>query len=286
MRDSKIEWTDHTFNPWWGCTKVSRACDGCYAEAWAKRTGHNVWGHGSPRRRLSDSYWRQPLAWDREAALQGRRRVFCASMADVFEWRPDLNDLRRRLWDLIESTPHLDWLLLTKRPHLIQRLAPWKDDWPQNVWVGATVENQSAARKRIPKLLECGARVKFLSCEPLLESLNLEPWISRLDWVIAGGETGALARPSPSNWFRALRDICVSYDVPFHFKQWGDWLPEEFLAATCTGRRMREYGGDLFIRVGKKNAGRSLDGEEWNQIPTPAFSKDRESCDDKRAVLR
>ena len=166
--NSRIEWTDHTFNPWWGCTKVSPACDNCYAEAWAKRTGHAVWGAKTDRRFLSEFYWKQPLRWNREAKKQRRReRVFCASMADVFEWRADLKPWRTRLWALIDETPHLDWLLLTKRPHLAQRLAPWGDSWPENVWLGTTVESQRFADKRMHHLVNVPARVRFVSCEPL-----------------------------------------------------------------------------------------------------------------------
>ena len=141
-RDSAIEWTGHTFNPWWGCTKVSPACDHCYAETWARRTGFDIWGANTPRRHLSDDYWSQPLRWDRAAAQSGRRaRVFCASMADVFEWNRTLDGLRKRLWKLVDSTPHLDWLLLTKRPHLARRLAPWPSAWPVHVWLGTLVSH-------------------------------------------------------------------------------------------------------------------------------------------------
>ncbi len=115
-KNSQIEWTHHTFNPWWGCTKVSSACDNCYAELWAKRMGHQLWGTAAPRRFFGDKHWQEPLMWNEEAGLASRReRVFCASMADVFE-RSDLDAQRARLWQLIQSTPNLDWLLLTKRP--------------------------------------------------------------------------------------------------------------------------------------------------------------------------
>src|SRR5690606_14674702 len=130
-KDSKIEWTHHTFNPWWGCAKVSPACKYCYAETWAKRIGSHVWGASAPSRFFTDKHWQDPLRWDAEAAERGeRRRVFCASMADVFERRKELNEPRERLWKLIEETPHLDWLLLTKRPQNIALMAPWGEDWP------------------------------------------------------------------------------------------------------------------------------------------------------------
>ena len=227
LENSSIEWTDHTFNPWWGCTKVSPACDNCYAEVWAKRTGHDVWGARASRRMLSDEYWRQPLKWDRASSRDGRRaRVFCASMADVFEWGHGLSASRARLWRTIEATPNLDWLLLTKRPHLVRRLAPWTL-WPENVWVGTTIENQHLAGKRMRFLLDVPCRFRFLSCEPLLGPIDLSEWIEGVDWVIAGGESGAKARPSHPDWVRSLRQQCIDADVAFHFKQWGNWRPVE-----------------------------------------------------------
>ena len=253
--DSKIEWTDHTFNPWWGCTKVSPACDHCYAETWAKRTGHAVWGAKTERRHLSDSHWRQPGRWDAAAQQAGTRaRVFCASMGDVFEWGASLSKLRARLWDLIERTPNLDWLLLTKRPHLVTRLAPWRDDWPDNVWLGTTAETQRFLDQRARHLREIPARIRFLSCEPLLGELRLDEFREHLDWVIAGGESGGGSRPTNPDWFRSIRDQCQAFDIAFHFKQWGDWAP----ISGASG---------LPVRVGKPNAGRVLDGREWNEGP-------------------
>lgn len=179
--NSKIEWCDHTFNPWTGCTKVSPGCDHCYAEGWAKRSGLVKWGAGQERRRTSADYWRQPVKWNRIAERDGvRRRVFCASLADVFdnqvpvEWRSDL-------WRVVRETPSLDWLLLTKRPQNIAKMLPgpiattlWP--WP-NVWLGTTVENQEEADRRIPHLLAVPAAVRFLSCEPLLGPVDLDGWL-------------------------------------------------------------------------------------------------------------
>src|SRR5689334_19979739 len=136
-KDSKIEWTNHTFNPWWGCTKVSPACKHCYAETWAKRVGQEIWGARADRRFFTDKHWGQPKLWNEDARRQGiRYRVFCASMADVFEGRKELDSWRRRLWHLISETPHLDWLLLTKRPENVLKAVPWGDRWPSNVWIG------------------------------------------------------------------------------------------------------------------------------------------------------
>ena len=259
-RDSKIEWTDHTFNPWWGCTKVSAACDHCYAETWAKRVGLDVWSARRPRRTLSDAYWKQPSRWNERARRGGRRaRVFCASMADVFEWKKGLSVWRERLWRLIDETPFLDWLLLTKRPHLVRRLAPWDDDWPDNVWLGTTAENQRWVEKRLPHLCENPARVRFLSCEPLLGRIHLDEWLAKgaVQWVIAGGESGPGARPTDPAWFHAVRDQCQAHDTPFHFKQWGDWAPLD----AATNAQPRIVRDDLSVpmgRFGKKVSGRLL----------------------------
>ena len=262
-KNSAIEWTGHTFNPWWGCTKISPACDHCYAEVWARRVGHDVWGARAPRRSLSDEYWDQPLRWDRDAARAGRRmRVFCASMADVFEWGHALGTSRERLWALIERTPNLDWLLLTKRPHLVHRLTPWGDRWPDNIWLGTTVENQRFAQKRIRFLLEVPSRYRFLSCEPLLGPVDLSEWIDELHWVIAGGESGGRARPTHPDWIRGLREQCVDAGVAFHFKQWGNWRPRESGAASTT-----DDPAVSFVRMNKKDAGRTLDGRTWDELP-------------------
>src|ERR1035437_10015657 len=191
-KNSSIEWTDHTFNPWWGCARVSPGCNNCYAEAWARRVGENIWGAKQDRRVFGEKHWGEPLKWNAEAQEQERRRrVFCASMADVFELRSDLDPWRVRLWNLIDENPWLDWLLLTKRPQNIENKVPWKNGWPDNVWLGATVENQKYADERLPILLQFPAKRRFLSCEPLLGPVDLSAWTRRrpkhlypIDWVI------------------------------------------------------------------------------------------------------
>ncbi|HEX2864753.1 MAG TPA: DUF5131 family protein, partial [Deinococcales bacterium] len=214
MKNSRIAWTDHTWNPWIGCTKVSEGCRNCYAAAQDRRWGFDSWGPGRPRRLTRDAYWRQPLVWDREAEATGRRaRVFCASLADVFDPEAPAGALSR-VWDLVRLTRNLDWLILTKRPERIREGLPpdWGEGWP-NVWLGVTVEDRDAAA-RVPLLLEVPARVRFLSCEPLLEPLDLWPYLSpskgdkRVHWVIAGGETGHGARPMHPAWARFLRGQC------------------------------------------------------------------------------
>jgi protein gp37 len=220
--NSKIEWTTHTFNPWVGCTKVSGACDNCYAESWAKRSGSVEWGaHGD--RRLTKT-WRNPVKWNKAAdGAPERPRVFCASLADIFDNHKSIKpDWRADLWVLITDTPHLDWLLLTKRPQNIKRFIPssWETHGcPNNVWLGATVENQEEFDRRVPHLIQIPARVHFLSMEPLLGPVDMGD-MAGIDWVITGGESGAHYRPANPAWFQSLRDQCKRSGVPFLFKQW------------------------------------------------------------------
>jgi protein gp37 len=278
-KDSRIEWTHHTFNPWWGCVRVSAACDHCYADAWAKRLGEDLWGPHSERRFFSDAHWKEPLKWNREARGDGvRRRVFCASMADVFENRKDLIPHRQRLLDLIDQTPYLDWLLLTKRIHLVKRQLPKGYSFPSNVWLGATVENQDAV-KRIKYLLEFKTpSVRFLSCEPLLSELDIRDFLlsgsgqPRVDWVIAGGESGAGARPMDPAWPLSLKEQCARACVPFHFKQWGHWAPieqvVEFVTKTTKIEVVRHGKKEISLAaIGKGKAGRELAGKLWDQFP-------------------
>ncbi len=255
MAMTDIQWTwrrlsdgtwikGYSFNPWWGCLKVSEECQNCYALDIAHHYGHRVWGPAAntPRRLFGEKHWQEPLAWNRQAEKQGHRRsVFCASMADVFEEHPQLDGERLRLWDLIAKTPWLNWLLLTKRPERVLKMAPWSSPWPDNVWVGTSVGLQKRAEERLPFLLEIPAVVRFLSCEPLLGPLNLSAWISQLQWVISGGESGSQARPMDLAWPRSLRDQCQQANVPYFFKQ-------------VVGR----YHG---------SGGRLLDGRTWDQIP-------------------
>lgn len=255
---TKIAWTDATFNPWWGCQRVSPGCEHCYAETFSKRVGLKVWGPTNERRFFGDKHWAEPIKRNAAAARDGvRRRVFCASMADVFEDREDLVGPRHRLFGLISETPHLDWLLLTKRPQNMVRFAPasWKARWPSNVWAGTTAENQERADERLPWLVEVPAAVRFLSCEPLLgpvDLTNIHPYylkrgepspydpIVRLDvlrghtkgpdemtdmrvqWVIVGGESGHGARPFALEWASDLADQCRAAGVACFVKQMGD----------------------------------------------------------------
>lgn len=282
MGKTTIEWTatqgpdgtwrqGFTFNPWKGCTRISPACDHCYAADWAKRTGQAQLWEGE-RQRTTQSYWQQPLKWNQRAAASGvRERVFCASLADVFdnqvpeEWREDL-------WKMIWNTPHLDWLLLTKRPQNIRKMLPRGGAKlpPINTWFGITAENQTALEARMEHMVMAPGSVWFISAEPLLGPLILprmfRTWGKRA-WVIAGGESGPRARPSNPQWFRDLRDQCVDAGVPFLFKQWGEWVSVSEVEGP--GPHHTFDDGRVVRRVGKKRAGRTLDGVVWDQYPSP-----------------
>lgn len=279
MGITKIEWTSavkpdgtvvpgYTFNAWEGCQKVSPGCANCYAERRDKQYhGGEHWGPNGTRKMMSESYWKQPLKWNRDAQAAGeRRRVFCSSLADVFEGRPGLVEPRSRLFKLIQKTPNLDWLLLTKRPENIISLTIWSAPGckpSENIWFGATVENQKEKR-RIDDLRKIPAAVRFLSCEPLLEDLgNLD--LTGIHWLIVGGESGPNARPMHPKWARSLRDQCQAAGVPFFFKQWGKWGPQP---VGDWGKKDIQWLDDVNMwRVGKKAAGRLLDGKEWNELP-------------------
>ena len=267
--ETKIGWCQNsdgtagaTFNPWCGCSRVSSGCDHCYAETWAKRAGEDVWGPGKPRRRTTESNWRQPLKWDAAAAKKGiRQRIFCASLADVFDneapqpWRNDL-------WTLIRATPNCDWIIVTKRIGNAVSMLPadWGDGYP-NVWLCATVVNQLEADRDIPKLLAVPAAVRGVSMEPLLGAVDLvhlrqynlrrEPWIDALrgwvsrgglpasrsecgigvsaskelpalDWIKIGGESGGgNARPMDIAWVRDLLRQTRAAGVVTYVKQLG-----------------------------------------------------------------
>lgn len=294
--DTRIEWAHHTYNRWIGCERLSPACDNCYAADWAARYGQAQLWQGQ-RRETSLQAQRQPHKWNAAAALAGERhRVFCGSLMDVFdnqvpaEWRADL-------FQTISSTSHLDWMLLTKRPQNIAKMleaaVPPVDDlipfgpahaWPwPNVWLGTTIED----RKRLinlEHLRQVPAAVRFLSIEPLLEDLG-ELDLTGIHLVIVGGESGSNARPMHPQWVRNILRQCLAQGVAFFFKQFGEWLELE-VARDILGdddprisdaQRRRGgraelvvIGNDTFVRVGKKAAGRLLDGREHNDMPRAA----------------
>ena len=346
--NSKIEWTDHTFNPWRGCAVVHEGCANCYAWRESKRFPaiRGVWGPNGTRVVASDDMWRQPLKWNKKAEqAKTRARVFCASLADVFEdWQGRMHshnekelwsstgsftveeddgskdfaferqpltmaDCRRRLFELIDKTPWLDWQLVTKRPENVRRMWDYSrkikghicqnegdgiDAYRKNVWLLTSVSNQKTADAMIPELLKCRDLVPVLglSAEPLLGPIDLSDFLyytnreretrsAKLDWVIVGGESGPAARPCDPNWVRSLRDQCRSADIPFFFKQWGNWQPVEPMAdefPTCgpvpensDNKSMRlhdfdDYRYAVFLHD-KYDAGRTIDGNIFGEFP-------------------
>lgn len=218
---TEIAWTDSTFNPWWGCTKIAPGCDHCYAAALDKRTGGDHWGTDSSPRTMSNSNWSKPLRWQKQAEKSDSpRKVFCGSMCDWCDKNaPD--GQRERLWGVIRDTWALRWQLLTKRAPNIIKCLP--DDWGNgyaNVWLGVTVEDRKHGLPRLEILREIPATIRFLSVEPLLEDLG-DLDLSRIGWVIVGGESGAHARAMDPAWVDRIRAQCREQLVPFFFKQWG-----------------------------------------------------------------
>lgn len=253
---SKIQWTDNTFNPWIGCAKVSPGCANCYAEEMMdKRYGRAKWGKGNPRSRTSESNWNLPLKWNRDAEKCGiRTKVFCASLADVFddevplEWLADL-------FTLISKTPCLDWLILTKRPENIRprlseiahssgsglsiyAMLPYS-----NIWLGVSVENQDQTH-RIFTLQNIPAAIRFISCEPLLGNLDLFGF--KFDWAIIGGESGANARPFKTDWARDIIDQCRQIKAAPFMKQLG--CNSDIKTRDKKGGDITEFPFDLQVR--------------------------------------
>ena len=262
--NTAIEWADHTFNPWIGCQAVSPGCDNCYAEAIVRRFKTADWGPGAERKPQSDAYWDKPFQWDLQARRSGERlRVFCASMADVFDNRAP-EGARDRLWHTIRNTPMLSWLLLTKRPENIRRMLP--DDWHNgyaNVWLGISAERQKEFDHRWPLLAKVpGAIIRFLSYEPAIESLSITGnGLARPDWVIMGGESGPKARPMSPYWAAWTRRECKMLDIPFFFKQWGSYQ---------NNPQVLHWG--LTVTAAKKRdphakGGALLEGRLWREFP-------------------
>jgi protein gp37 len=341
VKNTGIEWTDHTVNFWWGCTKVSPACANCYAESVAKVFGKRLfgavpqWGAGKPRAERLEKARLEALALNRQADRKGiRYRVFVNSMSDWLDDEVPIEWLACLL-ETISLCPSLDFQLLTKRPEnwavrtlaACLHIAGYRDgqiiskgptapemsggdmvwEWgkegkaPTNVWIGTTVENQEQAEKRIPHLLKIPAKVRFLSCEPLLGPVKMvkDPlrntsgkivlgpctglgfivdsfpggtsFVLGIHWVICGGESGPKARPMHPDWVRSLRDQCAQTEVPFFFKQWGEWAPCPIgdgpdLVTDAVFRKGPGHDGEVW-RVGNDKAGRLLDGVEHSAFP-------------------
>lgn len=236
-----IDWTDHTFNPWWGCTKVNEGCTRCYAERDSKRYGFDIWGEGKPRRTFGDKHWNEPIKWNAAAQKAGRRdRVFTASMADVFDKDAPVNE-QYRLFELIRATPFLDWQVLTKRyaeaVPFVNKLpgAPWP-----NLWLIYSASTQETLDIAAPFLEQANTIVRGISWEPALGPINISayPW---LDWIIGGDESGSGGRIASEDWYRSVRDQAREIGAAYFIKQ--------------------------FMRDGKKLHTPQLDGQSWTEYP-------------------
>lgn len=295
MTKTKIEWADRVWNPVTGCTKVSQGCKNCYAERIAKR----FWGE----RKFSDVQIHperlgEPLKWRKPS------KIFVNSMSDLFHEKVPFEFIKK-VWDMTVRRLDHTFQVLTKRPARMFEFTQWmagNDDigiaeWPRNVWLGVSVENQATADERIPLLLQTPAAVRFVSYEPALGAVDFGDNMSRyreigtellpiLDWIIMGGESGPGARPMHPAWARSVRDQCQEAGTPFFFKQWGEWLPVasphmeykgERIVMSSSGEVFRnaEWSDVLgtegymwgFERVGKHAAGRLLDGRTWDEFP-------------------
>ena len=272
--NSKIEWTTNTFNPWIGCQKVSPGCGHCYAETLSNRRGWTQWGPQGERVRTSPANWKKPLSWNRKAAGNGTRpRVFCASLADVFDNQAPPG-AREDLFELIRSTPFLDWQLLTKRPQNFSSFLPgdWGEAGYSNVWLGISAENQEEYDRRWPLLAQTPAALRFISYEPALESLTLREHPSRPDWIIWGGESGPDCRPMEPRWAREITAECVESGIPVFGKQWGSYANNPLI---------RELGlPEAEVRAldppANGKGGAMLDGRLWRQFPSELTTKSKE----------
>lgn len=313
--NSAISWTDHTMNFWIGCTKVSPACTNCYAavDTFARRErshGNELWGPHANRHRTSAALWKKPYTWNRnhewleckDCGWRGhldkmtfdkafrcpnceslntkptRQRVFVSSLSDICEEHHQITEaMREEIANIVMDCENLDFLFLTKRPENFNRLwmFPFGGNLPDNLWVGTTVENQLFANIRIPHLLNIPARVRFLSCEPLLGHIGFNETDElhdafankKIHWVITGGESGSKARPTNPIWFESLHDQCKEAGIAFHFKQWGEWSTD---GAEVDGTTPAIFTKDMQVpmwKIGKKKSGRLLDGVEYNEFP-------------------
>ena len=241
-----IAWTDHTFNPWMGCTKISEGCRNCYAATLTKnRMGLSLWGNHAPRQ-LTKAPWQNVRQWNKlassgDAGVMGfgaPKLCFTGSLMDWAEDRDDLIDIRRDMWALIRECDHLHFQMLTKRPENILRFLP--DDWGNgysNVWIGTTIEDMRVAH-RADYLREVPAVVRFVSYEPAIGPLN-DLDLSGIDWVIYGGESGPGHRPEDKQWARDMKAMCEECDVAFFHKQSAGYRTE--LGIDLDGEIIRKF---------------------------------------------
>lgn len=255
---TNISWTDKTWNAWWGCMHYSELCDFCYAERFDAyvHAKNPHWGAGSDRLLMSEKHWQQPVSWNDNAKRLGiRYKVFCSSMADIFESHPQVVQERIKLWELIKKTPYLDWQLLTKRFDRIKEFLP--DDWGEgyeNVWLGISVGLQKRVDQYLPEFMSIPSRVRFLSGEPLLGEVDLSPYLKtgKISWVITGGESGFGKVPNDQNvkfryreckleWIEKIVNQCKEHNVPVFVKQLGTHLSREMKLNNKTGADIDEF---------------------------------------------
>lgn len=244
--NTAIQWTTHSFNPWWGCVKIAQGCKNCYAEGVASRfAGRRVWGPNSERRIASEKVWNDPFRWNAAAERSGERaRVFCLSMGDVLEDHPALVEPRKRLVGIIERTPFLDWQLLTKRPENAAMFG-WGDHWPTNVWFGASAANDAEAQVASAHLsLLPYPLIRFLSLEPLVG--NIDVVLCGIEWVIVGGESGPGARHCSAAWIRRIVNDCRVAAVPVFVKQLGS--NSDIPCVDTKGGDWNEWPHDMRVR--------------------------------------
>jgi protein gp37 len=293
--NSSIEWTDVTWNPVSGCSKVSQGCKHCYAE--------RIFPRPYPGRKFTDVRTHPDRLLQPVGMAKGKR-IFVNSMSDLFHEDIPLSFIAA-VFGIMAVTPRHTYQVLTKRPKNALSFFEWMSKYPRdvmheavkgaigyhhpkrpavnvttwplpNVWLGVSVEDQATADERIPLLLQAPARVRFLSCEPLLSGIDLTAYLNchtdktGVDWVIAGGESGPKARPMHPAWARGLRDQCLLAGVPFLFKQWGEWGPQCLYPGLATIRANLWVDGATVWKVGKKKSGRELDGRTWDQFPEVA----------------
>jgi len=272
---SKIEWTDRTWNPVTGCTKVSPGCKHCYAERlWARLSAPGMPYVG---RKFTDiqchtARLHAPTKW------RNPSMIFVNSMSDLFHADVD-DEFLLLVMETIKKTPHHQYQILTKRPEIAHEFFKNNSEtWGlKNIWIGVSAENQATAYRRVSKLITIpGNFGKFVSAEPLLEKIDLGSNISGIDWLIVGGESGPKARPTHVEWVRSLRDQCVEHDTPFFFKQWGEWGPESQMEidprnlSGSTEAVFGDYNGikSMMYKVGKRRSRNKLDGQIWEQWPS------------------
>lgn len=247
MAITTIPYVTYSFNPWIGCYKITEGCRNCYAEHFASEHFPGYWGMDAPRRGMMESYWKEPLKWERKASIaKGERPRVMNSMCDIFEGRQDLDDHRRRFFDLIIATPHLDWLLFTKRPENIDAILTRCDAWyyqinrkfPDNVWLIVSVEEQKHL-SRIYAIEHLKAAIKGISMEPMLEPIINIP-LAGIDWVALGAESGIYYRYFSFDWARSVLGECRASGVPFYMKQAGGY-PDRH-------ERLSDFPPDLQVR--------------------------------------